>query len=127
MSGIPNQAQVLLTEKGKSKDMYIKIREADKGVYFLDVADSPNARWMKHSFPIRDIISEYKSNDQTKTSLLFITEEQEMLFTFKTAEECESFHAFFDEKSLVHNENKAIAQLDEEMKAIWPFPGGSFF
>ena len=59
--------------------------------------------------------------------MLFITLTKELIFIFKTFEECDSYHKFFLEKSHIHAENNAISQLDEEMKLIWPFPAGSFF
>lgn len=126
MKGLPEKACVHMTEKGKTKEMYIKI-ESDKVGYLLYVSDSPNALILKTNYPLKRVYVELKASDPTGCTLLFITPTQEITFVFKTKEAAESYYKFISEKSDVHSENAAISQLDEEMRAIWPFPGGSFF
>jgi hypothetical protein len=46
---------------------------------------------------------------------------------FKNPADAALYHTFISDKSEVHAENRAISQLDEDMRNLWPFPGGSFF
>ena len=117
---LPQKANVQMIEKGKTKDMWIKIENSDKG-YNLNVSDS------SINYPIRRAFVEINQKDPSGCTLSFITPTQEITFVFKTKEEAEVYYHFISAKSDVHAENRAIAQLDEEMRAIWPFPGGSFF
>lgn len=127
MTSIPEPAAVQIQiEKGKSKDAYLKI-SPDNDDFKLEVFESSTSRWPKNTFSLKRIISEMKKQDTDKGIVTFITTEQEITFTFKTRAEAVAYHNFFCEKSEVHAENKAIAQLDDEMRMIWPFPGGSFF
>lgn len=125
-NSVPEKANVQMIEKGKTKDMWIKIENTDKG-YILNVADSPNAVLFKTNYPIRRAYVEIKPNDPNQCALAFITPTQEITFIFKKKEDADTYYQFISGKSDVHAENRAIAQLDEEMRAIWPFPGGSFF
>ncbi|EAY14013.1 hypothetical protein TVAG_478380 [Trichomonas vaginalis G3] len=127
MSMIPQPAAVTMIDKGKSRNVFLKIdHHNDKG-FILYVGDSPNSILFKTSYPIKRSIVEAKPSDPTKCSLLFLTTTQEITFSFKTPEEANSYLKFISEKSDVHAENRAIEQLDEEMKQMWPLPGGNYF
>lgn len=123
MSAVPEIASVVMLEKGKPKNVFLKIEHnSDKG-FFLNVCDTPNSIFTKTSYPIKRSIVELKNSDQTKCSILFMTTAQEIMFTFKTPNEAQAYLKFITEKSDVHAENRAIEQIDDEMKQMWPFPG----
>ena len=121
---LPPQVCVQL-DKGKGKEVYLKITNI-KNSFMLEVHDSPKTKMPKNSYGIRRLISEIRKTAQGDI-LTIITTSQEISFQFKNSAEAEAYHNFICEKSEVHAENKAIAQLDDEMRLIWPFPGGSFF
>lgn len=129
---IPEIASVQLIEKGKKdKEIAIGFKEVEisqgKFGFVLETYDSPTSRSAKNSFDLKRVLSELKSQDGGSTLLTLITTTQEITFNFKKPSEALLYHNFICKKSEVQEENKAISQLDDEMRMIWPFPGGSFF
>ena len=125
MRSLPSQARVQLTEKGKTKEMDIRIENSEQD-YFL-IASESSKTIFKTKYPLKRVFVEIKPSDPTECTLSFITPTQEITFVFKTKEEANNYFQFISDKSQVHAENRAIEQLDKEMREIWPFPGGSFF
>ena len=121
---LPPPAKVIFTDKSK-KEYYVYIKE-NKGNYTLEVSESPQQnKRSKYSFPIKRALSEIDQNDFTVLKL--ITTEKEILLKFENYQEASRFHEIICKKSEVFAENKAIAHVDDEMRAIWPFSGGSYF
>lgn len=125
-SPIPPPANAVMQDKGKPKNVYLKIENSGEKGYVLYIYDTPNSIFARTSFLIRRSISELKSSDNTKCTVSFVTTSQEIIFTFKTPAEASAYLKFIVEKSDVHGENNAIAQIDIEMRQIWPFPASYF-
>lgn len=121
---LPPPTKVIFTDKSK-KEYYVYIKET-KGNFTLEVSEnSQQNKRSKYSFQIKRSISEIDPDDFT--NLKFITTEKEVSLKFDTHQEANNFHQIICKKSEVFAENKAIAQLDDEMRAIWPFSSSSFF
>ena len=128
MSQIPGNVSAQLVEKSKTKDVTLGFKQdSNKTDFLLEVYDSPTSKFAKSSYNLRRALSELKTQDVGLGVLILITTEQEVTFKFKNPQDAVNFHRFICEKSEVQAENKAISQLDDEMRMIWPFPGGSFF
>lgn len=122
--GVPKQVPVQISEKGKQKEMWVAIKS--QGVDFLLEISESKVSWRPKSVvKLKQVISELKSPGSPV--LLIITTDQEIALTFKSASDAQTYHNFIYDKSEVQADNNAIAQLDDEMRLIWPFPGGSFF
>ena len=123
--GFPTATNVQILDKGKGKprESYISLKQVQGGGITLEISESKDAWRVKGSINLRRALSEMKAPDTIRV----ITAEQETDFQFKTAAEALAYHNFIRDKSEVEAENRAISQLDGEMRLIWPFPGGSFF
>jgi len=127
MSSVPAIAQVqVVQEKGRPKEVFLTVKQAQGG-YTLDVLEARDDRRPKASYSLRRVISELKFQDNDPCVLVLVTTEQEIQFIFKSAQEALAYHTYISDKSEVQAENRAISQLEDEMRLIWPFPGGSFF
>jgi len=113
--------QILDKGKGKAREIYVAIKQASDAPIALELRDSKESARLRGRIGLRRAISEMKSPDV----LYLITADQEVEMAFRSSAEAHAFHTFIVEKSEVHAENKAIAQLDDEMRLVWPFPGGS--
>ena len=117
--------QILDKGKGKPRESYISIKQPKNSLasWTLEIADGSNPSKLKSSISLRRCLSEMKGPD----TIRLITAEQEIEIQFKRPEDAAIYHNFISDRSEVVAENKAITQLDDEMRLIWPFPGGSFF
>jgi hypothetical protein len=114
-------------DKGKPKEMVVQLKQIQGTGWVLEVLESKDDRRPKYSYPLRRVISELKLQENDPASLVLITTTTEVTFVFRNPAEAAVYQQFISDKSEVHAENRAIAQLDKDMRNLWPFPGGSFF
>ena len=117
-------AQLVDKSKGKTRDINIKMTQKETGnALFVEIFEAKDSNRAKWAIDVRQAICEMK----TANSLEIITTDQEFEIVFGTTSDALSYYNFIDAKSVVQGDNKAMEQLDEDMRLIWPFPGGSFF
>jgi hypothetical protein len=117
----------MILDKGKPKEFSLRIKMVPQSGFALDVQETKGAFRTTETYALRRVISELKTQENEPSTLVLVTTHAEVTFVFKNPTEAQQYHDFISEKSEVHAENRAIAQLDEDMRRLWPFPGGSFF
>jgi hypothetical protein len=123
----PQVSAQLIQDKGKARDVVLQIKQIQGTGLVLEVLESKDDRRPKFSYPLRRVISELKFPDNDLCTLILVTTQAEVTFAFRNSADATTYHTFISDKSEVHAENRAISQLDEDMRNLWPFPGGSFF
>lgn len=122
----PKDAIARLMDKNQ-RQVKIGFKENKDSNWALEVYDPPNSRSPKNTYDLTRTLSEIKQQDNGSSLLILITTTQEISFLFNNSGDAMPFHNTICKLSQVQQENKAISQLDDEMRGIWPFPGGSFF
>jgi hypothetical protein len=123
----PQAAAQLIQDKGKARDVVLQMKQIQGTGWVLEVLESKDDRRPKFSYPVRRVISELKCPDNDPWTVILVTTQTDVTFAFKNTADATTYHTFISDKSEVHAENRAISQLDEDMRNLWPFPGGSFF
>jgi hypothetical protein len=127
MAPPPPAGVQMILDKGKPKEYSLRVRMVPQSGFVLDVQETKGTFRTTETHALRRVISELKAHDGEPCSLVLVTPSTEVTFVFRTPADAQQYHDFISEKSEVHAENRAIAQLDEDMRRLWPFPGGSFF
>lgn len=123
---LPNPTTAVIMDKGKprSREFHIVIKQdGPKSGFVLEVLETPTSWRAKSTIALMYTISEMKTAD----TLQLIAADQEIELRFGNVQDALAYHTFIISASEIHAENTAISQLDDEMRRIWPFPGGSYF
>ena len=115
---------ILFTENSKPKNAFLQIIEMGNNskllVYGVDIS-----KRAKHEYSLNECCSEYYKPDQSKKTIVFTSPKHVVNFTFNTPAEAEQYLRFFNSKSEIYTDIKALKILNDKIQKIWPFPMSS--